>query len=320
MNQAGKTEQIAAHWLMRREEPGWSAGQQAELEEWLAESTAHKAAFWRLEHGWRAVDRIASLGAPPTPYIHRPFVRSMIAMAATVLIIVATATLFVVSGPMQPVAAPRPILAETAIGSTKTVALADGSHIELNTNSRVRAVIDDTHREVWLDRGEAYFDVRHDVSRPFRIHAGDDRITVLGTRFNVRRDTDRLTVAVESGAVRLRGAEKDMMHPPAVVPAGVIAVVRGDALLLSARSPDRVADGLAWRQGMLRFQQEPLSDVVAEFNRYNQRPMVVTDPELARMRIGGAFRARNADAFLSLLEDVYHLRITRSGSDVKISQ
>ena len=67
MSRARDLEQRAAHWVLRQEEAGWSTADQHDLDRWLAESNSHKAAFWRLEHGWREADRIGSLGQAPGP-------------------------------------------------------------------------------------------------------------------------------------------------------------------------------------------------------------------------------------------------------------
>src|SRR6185437_1306026 len=84
----------------------------------------------------------------------------------------------------------------TAIGSRELIRLADGSEIELNTDSVLRTRITREERRVWLDKGEAYFNIRHDAARPFVVMAGTHRVTDLGTKFFVRHDTDRLEVAV----------------------------------------------------------------------------------------------------------------------------
>ena len=91
----------------------------------------------------------------------------------------------------------------TELGGHATVPLADGSKIELNTDTKLRAALAEEQRTVWLDRGEAYFEVSKDPNRPFVVMAGDRKVTVLGTKFSVRRDGDRVSVAVAEGKVRV---------------------------------------------------------------------------------------------------------------------
>src|SRR3546814_16376519 len=89
-------------------------------------------------------------------------------------------------------------------------------------------------------------------------------------------------------------------HSAATSTGGVLAVTNGPSTLVTQRAPERVADALAWRDGMLKFDQAPLSEVATEFNRYNRRQIVVTDPDAAAIRIGGTFQASNVDAFARL--------------------
>ncbi len=319
MSRARQIEQCAAEWLMRREEPGWSTDDQATLARWLDESMAHKAAFWRLEHGWRQADRIGALGPQPqtAPKSRQSvWLRRSLATAATIAIAFAGGLAL---WQQTPSSEPRSAVAKTSVGERGTLRLSDGSVVELNTASLARAQIAGRSREVWLDKGEAYFEVAHDTQRPFVVHAGTTTVTVLGTKFGVRRDGERVTVSVAEGRVRLENSGADAASRATVITAGDTALTSGGALMLAARSSERVEDDLAWRRGMLRFDQEPLVNVVAEFNRYNRRKIVVTDPGVGTIRIGGAFHANNSEAFLRLLQDAYGLRIVHDDEGVKIS-
>lgn len=205
----------------------------------------------------------------------------------------------------------------TPVGGRKTVSLADGSRIELNTQSVVRTAINEKSRDVWLDSGEAYFEVRHRDGEPFVVHAGRRTITVLGTKFSVRRDEDRVTVNVIEGRVRVDdGPGRETSA--AIITAGDTAIARGGSTLIAPKSEERVESALAWRDGMLTFDLIPLSDVVAEFNRYNRRQLAV-DPSAAGIPIGGTFQASNVDAFARLLHDAYGLKIERDGERIRIS-
>lgn len=312
-------EQRAAEWLMRREEPEWSPAEQEALDRWLEESIAHKAAYWRLDHGWREADRIAALGSQPRSAgvaARRWWSRSFAAAAAIAAVVTAGSAIL----PYLPKSEPSALTAQTQIGERGTMKLGDGTKVELNTASRARASIGEKRRDVWLDEGEAYFEVAHDRSRPFTVHAGDATVTVLGTKFGVRRVGERVTVSVAEGRVQVesRSARNDAARATVIV-AGDTAFSGDGALMLAPRSPERVEDELAWRQGVLRFDQETLANVAAEFNRYNRRKIVVTDPNVAAIRIGGTFHASNSDAFLRLLQDAYGLDVSRDAHEVKIS-
>lgn len=328
MSRAREAQNRAAHYIVAREEPGWSEDDRAELEAWLAESDLNRIAFLRLEHSWREADRVRALGpamAPPTlqpkPERASRFRRAswwVPAAAAASLV----AAIGISSYPGWIGSRPAEIATarfDTNVGDQRIINLADGSKVELNTASVVRAAVAKDSREVWLDRGEAYFEVKHDPSRPFVVHAGDRQVTVLGTKFSVRRDGDEVSVFVREGLVRVDDIENSHAVRSTIITGGDIAMARGSATLVTAASEERVDDALAWRQGMLSFDQERLSDVAAEFNRYNRQQLVVTDRAAAQIRIGGMFPAERPADFVRLLRDAYGLKIEETPQEIRIS-
>lgn len=328
MSERSNIEEAAARWLIRREEPQWDEDGEAAFQAWLQESMAHKAAFWRLEHGWREADRIGALGltgdAPVDDALALGSPRStLLAWAASAALVVATLVgLLAWQGLDRREAAGGPAqVAEyaTAVGKQEAVALTDGSTVELNTATRLRAAITSASREVWLEDGEAFFDVSPDKERPFVVHAGARTITVLGTKFSVRRHGDDLKVSVLEGRVEIGDAAARPLGSAAVITAGDQAISHDNSTLFIREAQDRVAGALAWREGMLSFDDVPLAEAVAEFNRYNERRVVIEDPQLAAMRIGGRFQATNVAAFVRLLRDAYGLHIAETDGTVKIS-
>jgi transmembrane sensor len=322
MTSAERIEQAAAEWLMRREEGGWSDADQAALASWLDQSFAHKAALWRLEHGWRRADRIGALGlaepAPePAPLPRRRWMHAGLgALAASLIVAVAVGAFWLT----RPTAQTFPVARfDTPVGGHRLIALGDGSRIELNTATRLRTAVSDTRREVWLDHGEAYFEVAHIDGRSFVVHAGQRTVTVLGTKFSVRRDGNVVRVSVVEGRVRIEDSGRGEAGAVTTVTRGDVALARGPSTLVSAKSIDRVEDGLAWREGMLTFDQITLGDAAAEFNRYNLRKLIIADPAVASIRIGGTFEARNVDAFARLLKDAYGLRLTAREGELVIT-
>jgi len=311
-------EDQALDWVIRRDEPNWSEGDQAELDGWLAESMAHRAAWLRAEHGWAQADRVRSLGdwggLPSDGCRRRGWLPT--AIAASLLLAVGIGGYSLVP---QWGHAPEAQEArfDTPVGGRKIIALADGSRIELNTQSVVRAAVYEKSRDVWLDSGEAYFEVKHRDGEPFVVHAGRQTITVLGTKFSVRRDGDKVTVNVVEGRVRVDDGQVRNASA-AIITAGDTAIARGGSTLIAPKSEERVESALAWRDGMLTFDLIPLSEVAAEFNRYNRTQLEV-DPSVANIPIGGTFQASNVDAFARLLQDAYRLKVERNGEQVKIS-
>ncbi len=310
-------EQQAAHWLVAREQPEWSADDAHALSAWLDESIAHKAAFWRLEAGWRAADRLAAtrvgrLVAPARQWMPK----QVWAITASVAIVCMAALAIWQFFPSSVDSAA--IRVATAVGDRRQVALADGSAVTVNTASTVRASFAGGQRQVWLDRGEAYFEVAHDRRHPFVVFAGGRKVTVLGTKFSVRRDGDTVTVAVAEGRVRVEDSDPATPERAAIITAGDVAIARGQSMLLADRSEERVQDALSWRRGVLTFDQVTLEQVAHEFNRYNRRQIRLGDAQAGRMRIGGSFEATNIDAFTRLLHDAFGLRVFNDKDGVTI--
>ena len=318
MSRALQTEEAAARWLLRQEESGWSQENQAELDAWLAAAPENKVAYWRLEHGWRKVGRLAALRGPPLParLERRPLGtwRPMAVAAGIAGCLVAGALIW-----------PAPGLLghktyETEVGGRETVPLADGTKVELNTQTSLRAAVTAKSREVWLDKGEAYFEVAHDPTRPFVVHAGAKTVTVLGTKFSVRRNGDQVEVAVVEGRVRVADTASVAATPPLVLTRGDTAIAEGPSMIVAPKSVERVASELSWRQGLLTFDQSTLADAAGEFNRYNRKKLVIAEGPIGQMRIGGSFEAENVDAFARLLQRAYGLKVDDNGETLKISQ
>lgn len=318
MNRHQAIEDQALDWLIRRGEPDWSGKEQIQFDDWLAESMANRAAWLRAEHGWAQADRVRSLGDWNGQFSreHRRGKWWPTAIAASLLIAVGTGGYLLTSG-----FTPQPKIEQawfdTPVGGRKVISLADGSRIELNTQSVVRTAVNEKSRDIWLDSGEAYFEVRHRDGEPFVVHAGRRTITVLGTKFSVRRENERVTVSVVEGRVRVDDG-KGGNSSAAIITAGDTVISSGGSTLIAPKSEQRVESALAWRDGMLNFNLLPLSEVAAEFNRYNRTQLSV-DPSAAGIPIGGTFEASNVNAFVRLLHDAYGLKTEQDGERIKIS-
>jgi transmembrane sensor len=341
-------EEEAARWILRREEPDWSPDDDDTLAAWLDESMGHRAAFWRLEHGWREADRVSALG-PDRRYPGRrlsrawsavtrraalPAVAAATAAAAAIALVVLPGRWTGAPGPAPAVTAPAAVAGidsyRTAVGGRRLVALADGSRVELNTGSRLRATSDPQAREAWLDQGEAFFDIVHRPDRRFVVHAGSRTITVLGTRFSVRRQGATVIVAVLSGRVRVddarvpggdpSGAGTSGVVGSATVASGNVAVAEPRSTLVAAAGPATVEAMTAWRDGMVVFDRTPLAQAAAEFTRYSPQPIRVADPALADLRVGGTFRTDDSAAFVSLLSRAYGVRVIRTKDAITLDR
>ncbi|ADG09009.1 hypothetical protein B7G68_02555 [Caulobacter segnis] len=177
---------------------------------------------------------------------------------------------------------------ETPQGRQQIQVLADGSSVTLNGDTEARVALARRARDVRLDRGEAFFKVAHDPSRPFTVHARDASVTALGTAFNVNRLADATEVTVREGKVRVvSAADPDRS---AVVAAGESVRVSARGIEGRLRFDPTAADD--WRSGWIELNNGRLGDLVIELNRANaRRPLRLGEPALAELRLTGRFRS-----------------------------
>jgi transmembrane sensor len=203
----------------------------------------------------------------------------------------------------------------TPVGGFERVPLADGSRVELNTDTAIEVAYSRNRRRVDLERGEAFFQVAKDARRPFVVDAGTYQVTAVGTAFSVRRDELGTEIVVTEGTVRVDRSDGLRPGRPLLVHAGAAAALGRDGPVVSQVSLAQVEGDLGWRQGVLVFADRPLREVAAEFNRYNRRQLVVVDPEVGNVLIAGRFRPTNLDGLVRLLEPGFGVEAVPQGSD-----
>jgi len=304
----------AADWLQRRQFWNWNEGDQAALDAWLAQSPAHEVAYWRLEAAWNETHRLAALHRPAreeAPRVGRW--RRFASFGAGILI-----AIIVGIGAWSYLTRPQIQNYATALGERRTVALNDGSRIELNTNSALRVLADADGRKVWLDRGEAYFEITHDARRSFVVIAGDKRITDLGTKFLVRRDADHLSVALMEGRAKLDAL--DDTAKALILKPGDVIDAKPHNVALVRKSEGELKDALGWRHGVLIFKGTTLGEAVDQFNRYNSSKILVADAATARISIGGTFQSNNVTIFADAVHDLLGLHVENRGGVIVISR
>ncbi len=309
---------LAADWLQRRDFWVWNAADQAALDAWLAESWAHRVAYYRLEAGWRRTDRLAALrrhshgtgqavrGEKFVPFLIR-------ATAACALLAVVGLAVTTYTRP------PEGRTYSTSIGGRETIAFRDGSQIELNTDTSVRVLDEAGKRQVWLDRGEAYFDITHDSARPFTVWIADRRVTDVGTKFDIRQSPNHLELSVIEGRVSVASAQSTQSSQPLLLSQGDVLVATADAMSVVKRQPQTMKRDLGWRRGMLVFNNIPLSEAVAEFNRYSAEKLVVADDATARIPVSGTFPTSGIHDFVQLARSVLGLRAEHRNGETVIS-
>lgn len=190
----------------------------------------------------------------------------------------------------------------TATGESRAIALADGSQLQLNTDTAVQVEMREGERRVRLLRGEAWFDVSHDASRPFLIRSGDGWVKVVGTRFSVAQQGGQTRVRVAQGKVQVSADNRQSV----LLEPGRGVEYRGTQL--GAEHGFDVAAEFAWRQRQLVFRQQPLAEVVDALNRYWPGQTLVLGDALRQRKVSGVFEIDKPDAVLKALTHTLGLR------------
>ncbi|MFJ2491184.1 FecR family protein [Pseudomonas iridis] len=310
----------AARWFVRLQEPAVSADEQQRFDAWLNQHPQHRDEFQLLQGLWTAADllpapRLKALAEnQPARRERRPLLRY--AVAASVLAVALGLGLF--SGLNHPGGYSAEF--STALGERKHVALPDGSVIDLNSRSRLQVRYETDRRLIELSEGEAMFSVEHDASRPFVVEAGSGKVTVTGTRFDVRRDVTQTRVAVEQGTVKVQGHDApDNEFINLTAGLGTHVDAQGKVAAAYAVNP---AELTAWRSGKLVFNNARLSEVAAEVSRYREQPLTVGNPGVANLRLTSVFKSDNTDALLKALPNILPvaIRTLADGSQEIISK
>lgn len=325
-------ELTAADWMARRQQ-GLTPRESAAYMVWLDADSRHRRAVAELEQTWAALDRLAEAddsrlrrweeAIPRLERFPRRFWWSVAALAAASLA-------FGYLGWWRPAPAGnfgRELA--TAPGEQTSLAMPDGSTVRLNTATTLRIDYSAAERRVLLLHGEAQFAVAKNSVRPFIVQAGRVRVRAVGTEFNVRRRSRAIDVLVTEGRVQVtdtaardpqllaRGAQAEPLlaageHASIPVADDVPAPAPVQAEVLA---PSEITRLLAWRERRLVFDETPLTEVIAEFNRYNRHQLVLADPRLATRRFGGSFGMDHPEAFVRLLETRFQVRAEhRSGA------
>ena len=225
-----------------------------------------------------------------------------------------------------------PLVFKTAKGEHQKHSLEDGSVITLNTDSYVEVAFTEGQRDIRLLKGEALFSVAHDEQRPFLVFANDGIVRAVGTEFSVHITDLAVEVIVSEGSVEL-----SMLNPTqsatsaaeavtkvaslGIVKAGHSAQVKSSQASITNVSDEVINAELSWRVGRLDFTGEGLEEAIAEYTRYSDTNIIIIDPELKDIRLGGSFPTNEPDLFLKSLEFNFGIKVEKAdNSQVYLSK
>lgn len=284
-------EREAAAWVARLSSSDATEADRRAFEAWHGADPAHAAAYAEMDALWRR------LGQLPDPRPRKGPPKRLAALAALALI--GGGALMHQIGLLDRLRADL----WSDVGTIEHATLADGSGVDLNTDTALAVRFTERERGIALLRGEASFDVVPDPNRPFVVRGGGLSVRAVGTRFFVRADGAARPVGVAEGRVDVSGP-----GGRALVSAGEGIRVGEGALQVVAADVER---DTAWRDGRLIFAGQPLAAVLAELDRYRRGRIVLLDARLGERRVTGAFDARNTDEALDAIAATMGVRIRR---------
>lgn len=306
-----------AAWFARRRNPQTARQTQDTFETWLAANPENAVRYEQCALAW---DRTRELAADDDvrkwlAQIDAGKGRSLnTARSRRTQWAIAAAVTLAVGGVFTFLSLDRSPVYQTAVGEQRDLTLPDGSHVTLNTATRIVLRYDRQARRIEMTSGEAMFDVRKDPARPFEVAAGPGVVKVLGTRFVVERSANAVKISVLDGAVALgrqtfvSGSTAD--HTPLLPPLerGQSASLTNDGRV-SAVTPADTRRIQAWQERKLDFDNVPLADAIAEVNRYSAEQLVLGRPELGALRVSGVFRIPEIDGCSFAIQQSLGLRV-----------
>ena len=324
-----KGQQVAAEayaWFAQLDTGNVSPADRTAFKEWINRSPRHAAEFKSVVALSGDLEILNELFEPllseATPKPRRPIVQAIIAPVAafstvTVIGVFVYAQLFHVGASRE--------FYSTGIGEYQTVELNDGSVVKLNTATTVEVTYGKKRREVRLAKGEAYFDVVSNPTKPFRVYAGDALAQAVGTAFSVRLYESKTELIVTEGKVafsKLQHGNAGSNHTTAIrenselsssATTNPILVNEGHGASSNASQgqmrPTKLHTGaqqrrLSWTEGLFDFSDTPLPEVVREVNRHTTLHIDIADSSLNDVSFGGVFRIGDVNTLLEALPNV----------------
>jgi transmembrane sensor len=315
-------EAAAAAWVVRLDSGEMTDAERSELDAWVAQNPRHAGALLRAQMIWADADRVAALdigrtNTPRTPdnaVSGRAMRLARQCLAAGVALAVVAGGLVAFSGLWG---------RETSrFGEIRRITLNDGSNIVLNASSAVQVKLEKDERLVTLLRGEASFNVAHDVERPFIVQAGNVAIKAVGTSFSVAMQAaNSVAVTVVEGVVEVTRPAENGTPEVKVLGHNRELVAKASRPMSAVEVTDRdVSRQLAWQEGLLEFDGERLADAVSQVNRYSRTPVVIDSEDLARKKFVGVFQVGDARAFVDAAATAFDAHVEKRDDGFHLTQ
>ncbi|WP_442678221.1 FecR family protein [Sphingomonas sp. ASY06-1R] len=303
---------MAARWVARMDSGVWTEDDETALRRWLAADPRRHGTLLRSHATWLAADRALDIDRPADEAVAPPLIgwgrRSVVAglAAAGVAALVGSLSRLRTNGATK---------YATEVGEIRRVPLSDGSVMTMNSGSELAVRMHGKARSVALAQGEAWFDVAKDAERPFVVAARKVKAQAIGTAFSVRMRDDAVEILVNEGVVE--AWSDDAAFRRIRLEAGQRALVGDDAAIkLEPEQASSVDRALAWRSGMIDLDGKTLQQAADEFNRYNDRKIVIADPTIGAAQIDGVFRINDPEGFAISVRNILGASVNTETAEV----
>ncbi|MGB8923517.1 MAG: FecR family protein [Pseudomonas sp.] len=299
----------AAHWCMRLHAVDCSAEERLAFEQWRDAHPLHAFEYEAMLEIWDVAEHLPRPQPTPSVPLNPPAPAwRRYAMAASVC---ALALPLAAYGGWNLGWLPNSYQHFAATDNVRQVTLKDGSQVELNLNTELTFSNYKDERRVTLKKGEAFFEVSHDLSHPFVVRAGEGKIRVTGTRFNVWLYEDQVRVNLIEGSVLVTSNAALPGDGLRLGPAMQAQYKHGDYMpQISQTYPNDNA--LAWRSGKLVLDNLALNEALPLINRYLSKPLKLADASTGAIRVGGVYNIKELGGLVNTLPKVLPVYLTRN--------
>jgi len=326
----------ASEWLLRMDNPARTEEDVNEWLRWCDENSENLLTFEAFQRDWRDLDALklgvdanesalAPSGVSDDLILSEPHKKALleqqthrlsisrvrrrkllVPMAVAACLALVALTMILLPHERER-SIPRQQIAATQTNRAAT--LPDGSRVILSVQTSIDVDFNGSKRNLELSAGEAYFKVKHDRRHPFIVHAGDISVTAVGTAFDVRRESDGVTVTVEEGTVEIAGNVFAKKGLPTTwrAEAGYRLTYSSQGRTAKIASVD-TSSALEWRGGELAYVWEPLGTVIEDLNRYSQHKVIIKDPAIAELRFTGTVFTASVADWVKAVEQAYPVR------------
>lgn len=323
-----RIQEEAMSWVVENADSDFKGGQPA-FQAWLNANPKHIVAYETSQRQWQAISELKHLQSMVSPHLLEPaddvqqsktgymnfsvftriLLRHPLAVACTLFLAI-IGYLFLSPADMN-----RSY--ETQVAEMRTVSLPDGTEVTLGAKSAIDVSYSDEMRHVTLVKGEAFFDVIRDSEKPFLVKAGYVQVSVLGTKFNVRRGVSEVDVSVSQGLVSVSSESSqdntrtaNVYREPLKLKAGEVAKTQsGKESIKIVTQPDMIA---SWKSGRLYYESVMLEEVIADANRYYDGSIIVSDGKIAKLKVTGSFEVNKIEEMLGALTLALSLKLDKN--------